>query len=287
MTSNQRDISSLSSLQRIAYQRTSNNGVLEKMKVFETPDFADDTVTKFFEGRTHTSGVFKRTPLERLESVRTTHRPFRRVLFKLEGVTGSEVKTSTSFVDEQLSSQIKDDDHRFLLWRPLYASLKLLDASEKEVSESVIDKSNYTQEVVNTLLLHRWNSQELDDEIAPKLRSLQADPLVSVAFIIPRSPYGLKHEQRILSKRAEVHSFVLASSLIANCAPKDIIVSGEVCEQVFAKTIIAEYRNVSNGNPRILILETPGSNSLREALRSGQALTRICELYPDFIELIG
>ena len=287
MTSNQRDISSLSRLQRTAYQRISSKAVLEKMKVFETPNFADDTVTRFFEGKIQTSGVFKRTPLERLESVRTTYRPFRKVVFKLEGTMGSEVKTATSFADEQLSSQIKDDDHRFLLWRPLYASLKFLEEPEKEVNESIIDQSKYTQEIVNTLLLHRWNSQELDDELAPKLRSLQADPLVSVAFIIPRSPYGLKHEQRILSKRAEVHSFVLASSLIANCAPKDIIVSGEVCEQVFVKTIIAEYRNVSSDNLRILILETPGSNLLREALRSGQALTRICELYPDVIELVG
>ena len=44
---------------------------------------------------------------------------------------------------------------------------------------------------------------------------------------------------------------------------------------------LAEYQNISNDNKRLLFLETPGSDSLRAAQKSGYALTRISNLYPD------
>ncbi|MFW9805534.1 MAG: hypothetical protein ACFFFK_02235, partial [Candidatus Thorarchaeota archaeon] len=169
------------------------------------------------------------------------------------------------------------------LWRPRLASFDIEDVNEDIVE---IDNTESIQQVVDDLILHRWNGQELDDELRPKLRSLQADPLTTITLIVPRSPYGLKREEKILAERSEIHSYVIASSLVTNCSTKDIILSSEIENRVYVETVSAEFRNLLDNSSRMLFLEIPGSDSLQDAQKSGKALTRICELYPDCIEII-
>jgi hypothetical protein len=260
---------------------------VESVKVFETPEYRQEAMAKYLEGQARTEGIVNKRKLETLSQIGVVHRPFRKITLNLESPSGSEVKRSISYIDEQFSSVISDSDHRFLLWRPRYANLRILEADSSDVKYIASENGEAVKKLVDDLILHRWNGQELDEEIQPKLRSLQVDTLSAIALIIPRSPYGVKREETILAERKEIHSFVLASSLVTNCSSKDILVSADVGERVFVRTIRAEYKNISNGINRLLLLETPGSESLRDAQKSGLALTRICDLYPDCIDSIG
>ncbi|TFH03324.1 MAG: hypothetical protein E4H14_16860 [Candidatus Thorarchaeota archaeon] len=251
------------------------------MKVFETPDYSHEELTKYFEGQIKTEGIISKRNLETFEGIRDFYRPFRKITMIMESPLNSEEKISTSYVDEQLSSIINDSSHRFLLWRPRYANLSVLDADSSIGEYSMSDNSEAVKRMVDDMILQRWNGQELDEELRPKLRDLQADPLSAIALIIPRSPHGLRREETILAERKETHAYVLASSLVTNCSSKDIMVSAEIGERVSVRTILAEYHDISNDNKRLLFLETPGSDSLRDAQKSGYALTRIYDLYPD------
>ena len=80
---------------------------------------------------------------------------------------------------------------------------------------------------------------------------------------------------------------MLASSLVTNSDPKDIMVEAEIGERVFVQTIVAQYRDLLKNENRFLFLETPGSESLQDSRKSGKALARISELYPECIDLIA
>lgn len=255
------------------------------LMVFDAPEYTTDELRAFFENQIRREGVLKRKNLEVLDDIQLVQRPFRKISWKLENPSGSEKKERCSFIDEELASMISDSDHRFLLWRPRYAILKIKE-SEGSVDIPFIDNADKVQEVVDELVLLRWKGQELDDELKPRLRNIQADPLSAIALIVPRTPYGLKREAKLLEERRDIHSFVLASSLVMNCSPKDIVTSVDIGEQVFVKTIIAKFREFSNEISRMLFLETPGASSLRDAQKSGLALKRICDLYPDYGELM-
>jgi hypothetical protein len=256
------------------------------LKVFETPRYETETIAKFLEGQVRSEGIFKKKALESLEGFRIIHRPFRRVTWKIENSRTPEEKTSTSFIDEILSVNVSDSDHRFLLWRPHYTRLKILDSEKagKSFSDGNIDE---IQEVIDELISLRWKAQELDDDLRPKLRSLQADPLTAISLIVPRTPHGLKREQKLLADRNDIHSYILASSLVTNTSPKDIVTSAEVHERVFVETIVAEYRDLENGDMSNQFFETPGSKSLYDTKRSGKALTRIFQLYPECTKLFS
>jgi len=255
------------------------------LKVFEAPEYTTDELKEFFERQIRREGILKKRELEILDGIQIVERPFRRISWKLENPSGFEKKVRSSFIDEELASMINDSDHRFLLWRPRYAILQVKE-SEDLVDIPFIDNVDAVQEVVDELVLMRWKGQELDDELKPRLRNIQADPLSAIALIVPRTPYGLKREAKLLEERRDIHSFVIASSLIMNCSPKEIVTGVDTGERVFVKTIVAKYCDVSNKMSRILFLETPGASSLRDAQKSGLALKRICDLYPEYKELI-
>jgi len=255
------------------------------LKVFEALEYTTDELKEFFEKQIRREGILKRRDLEVLDDIQLVQRPFRKILWKLENPSGSEEKVRCSFIDEELASMIRDSDHRFLLWRPRYAILQI-NESEDSVDIPSIDNADAVQEVVDELVLLRWKGQELDDELKPRLRNIQADPLSAIALIVPRTPYGLKREAKILEERRDIHSFLIASSLVMNCSPKDIVTSVNIGERVFVKTIIVKFREFSNEMSRMLYLETPGASSLRDAQKSGLALKRICDLYPDYGELM-
>ena len=257
---------------------------VDSVKAFEVLKYNTKELTKFVEGRIRREGVINKRNLETLENLRVVYRPFRRVTWNLESYTGSIRKRSSSFIDEQLSSRIEDSDHRLLLWRPRYADLQIVDLGWDD--PDIDDNIDSIKEILDDLMRERWTGQELDEELRPKLRSLQSDPLTSIAFIIPRSPHGLKREEKILVKRKEIHSFILASSLVTNSDPKDIMLSAEIGNRVFVETVFAQYRDLSNDSLRFLYLETPGARSLIDTQRAGKALMRICDLYPECIDLI-
>ncbi|MFW9787354.1 MAG: hypothetical protein ACFFE2_08995 [Candidatus Thorarchaeota archaeon] len=249
------------------------------MKVFESLNFNEEELTRFLEEKAKSHGLLSRSKTENLEYVDIVHRPFTKVTLNLESLKGSEQYTSISYIDEWMSSVVSERDHRLLLWRPRYANLMVLDREEVK-QESHDDASvEAIQSIIDELILYRWNGQELDDELVPKLRSLQADPLSVIALIVPRSPFGLKREEKLIQERKELHSFVFASSLMTNCSPKDIIVSSVIGDSVSVKTVVARYRNVSTDEVRLSFLELSGASSLSDAQKQGGALSRACQLY--------
>ncbi|MFW9833408.1 MAG: hypothetical protein ACFFEK_05385 [Candidatus Thorarchaeota archaeon] len=249
------------------------------MNIFESLNFNEESLTKFLEGQAKSKGVLSRSKHEILERVEVLYRPFRKITWSLEKLRNSEQCTSVSYIDEVMSPIVGDRDHRFLLWRPRYANLKVLNSEDVKQQYSENTSLEAIQNVIDELILNRWRGQELDEELRPTLRSLQADPLAAIALIIPRSPYGMKREEELIQERKELHSFVLASSLVTNCSQKDIVVSAEIGDSVSVETLVARYRDTSTEESRLLFLEMSGADSLQGAKKQGSALSRVCTLY--------
>lgn len=251
------------------------------MKKFKARDYTDDVINKFLESKIQQEGLLSKRVLESLERVTVLYRPFRRITLKMDGVDSNSGlgKTSSSLIDEDFAGSITDPDHMFLLWRPRLANLFEEDIYEDEKIDQYPGNEEAVQGVLDELVRLRWKGQEQDEELRPQLRSLQADPLSTIAFIVPRSPGGIRREDKILEERKGSHAYVIAASLVTNCKPRDVILKAEIGERVYVETIVAEYRKIENDETRLLLLETPGTSSLRDAQKSGMAITRICKLY--------
>ncbi|MFX1482341.1 MAG: hypothetical protein ACFFCP_04045 [Promethearchaeota archaeon] len=223
-----------------------------------------------------------RRKVETLDRVLVLYRPFRRITFTMStndtstGVT----KTSTSLIDEDFASISKDPDHMLLLWRPRMASL-IESVEENDKPDPYPGNQEAVNRVIDELVQLRQRGQEEDDELRPHLRSLQADPLSSVSFLIPRSPGGIRREEEILENRRETHAYVLAASLVTNSALNDRIESKEIGERIFIETIVAEFKDLKSGKSRIVLIETPGSKTMNEAEKTSSALNRLCSLYDE------
>jgi hypothetical protein len=255
----------------------------EIVKKLKAPAYTDEEINAFLLSEIQREGTFSKKDVEVLERVMVLNRPFRKISLKLRdiGSSSSVEKESASLVDEDLAGSIPDTNHLFLLWRPRLATL--LDQQTEEIDEADPYPGNevVVKEIIDDLLSLRWQAQEEDEEMRRKIRSLQADPLTTIAFVVPRSPGGIRREEKILNERKEGHSYVLASSLVTNCKPGNVIHAAEVGERIYVETVVAEFRHLEKDTTRLLFLETSGSSSLKEAKKAATALTRICQLYSD------
>ncbi len=258
------------------------------MKKVRAREYTDSVIRDFLESEVQKEGLMKRRVLESFERFMVLNRPFRRVTLTLNG-DGSDSgirKTTSTLIDEDFAGLVSDTDHMFLLWRPRLAKIFEESANEDEGGDQHTGNQDAVQAVIDELIRLRWKGQERDDELRPKLRSIQADPLSAIAFVIPRSPGGIRREEKILEELGDSHAYVLASSLVTNCSPRDVIISYEIGERVYVETIVAEYRNIENNESRLLLLETSGTKSLREAKKVAGALLRVCQLYePCYIQI--
>ncbi len=229
------------------------------------------------------TGFRSKNPIEKLESYRVALRPFRKIILNVTKSQSDESFQAYSLFDEELFPYVTDDSHQMLLWRPTRSEAKC--TSEDMDFESSIDKEAL-QNIIDEILEKRWQFQEHNEELRPKLKRLQLDPLAAVTFLVPRTPGGIRKEQAIIDDRKESHAYVLATSLLTNTSPKDIITSADIGDLVLIETIIAEYK-AEDGNSRLLALETPGTKSFTEAIKAGKALTRLCELYGECREIVS
>ncbi|MHA2024806.1 MAG: hypothetical protein ACW98U_02800 [Candidatus Thorarchaeota archaeon] len=256
------------------------------MKKFKTSEYTDYQINEFLESEIKTEGLLAKRNVELLERVSILYRPFRHIILRITGTVPGSEKTTSSLIDEDFAGFINDPDHKFLLWRPRLASIYEESIVEDEEPDEYPGNVKAVQEILDELVSLRWKAQEEDDELRPKLRSLQADPLSTIALIVPRSPGGLRREEEILEKRKGTHAYVLASSLVTNCSPRDIILSAEIGERAYVETIAAEYRDIESNTTRVLILETPGTKSFLDAKKAARASVRICQLYDSCYEKI-
>ncbi|TFG28273.1 hypothetical protein EU527_17555 [Candidatus Thorarchaeota archaeon] len=236
-----------------------------------------DDLERFLRGQIKTEGILKKRPLETLEKYKTLKRPFRAVITRSTGISVDYQKESRSFIDEELITIVEDPDQRMLLWRPNYANLNITNQDELVIDEQSQSDIQEIQRMIDDILELRWSIQLLDDEMRPRLKRIQADPLSTIAFILPRAPRSRKHEKELLDQTRESHAHILASSLVTNTTLKDIITSAEIGNRVFIDTVVATYRAMDD-SLRILVLEFPTDCTFLEAVKNGRALTRLCTI---------
>lgn len=257
------------------------------MQIIEGMDFEGEAVESFLQSRVRHEGLIRRKPMEELTRFEILWRPFREVLFKVVNMTGEPESPSISLVDESLGRIVKETDHRMLLWRPKYSQVPLRQIEQAD--DVMVDKNSQTsvESVIDEIITKRKESQEFDDEIGPELRRAQADPIGTIALIVPRSPGGVRREKKMLEDRSPSHAYVLASSLVTNTSPKDIITSATLGRLAYVHTVIVEYESLDDGCMRHVALEAANASTLTEAEVSGKPLTRLCELYPVAQNIFG
>jgi len=229
------------------------------------------------------SGFLSKNSSETLESFKVVYRPFRKINLYLTKSSVDDTYRAETLIDEDLFSLVQDSSHQMLLWRPRYKDCSRI-SSEDEYSSKMDGQA--LQTLLDDVLEKRWQAQEFDEEIRPKLKRLQLDPLSTIAFLLPRTPGGLKKEQAIIDDRKESHAFIFATSLMTNCSNKDIITSADFGETVLVETIIGSYTS-DDGPSRLLALETPCTKSFSDAMKAGKALTRLCDLYGECREVVS
>lgn len=256
------------------------------MKILKADWLNKVDLEELLQKKAKTKGLLTKKPIETLERYEVVFRPFRRVTLNITGLRVDDTSQTVSLIDEILAPLIQDSDHRILLWRPKYSNLRTVANDTIELKKEFETNDNSLQSIIDDMMEERWTSQELDEELRPKLKRLQADPLTTISIILPRSPGGLRKEQLIIDERKASHAYILATSLVTNCSPRDIITSADIGERVLVETIIAIYR-ANDGTSRLLAMESPGTNSPNEALKAGMALTRLCKLYVDCRKLVS
>jgi hypothetical protein len=253
------------------------------LKALLSPHYEDSKLETYLEKQVKTEGLVSKKPLERLVDFKRIHRPFRRIVFNLSDAISDSIRTCESLIDEEAAPYVMDSSHRLLLWRPRISKIEVEGENESEEDPS---QSEAVRTAIDDLILTRWEGQELDDEVRPKLRSLQADPLAAIALIIPRKPGSLRREEEMLADTRESHAFVVASCMVTNSSPKDVIQSYQLRERVLSETIVAKYESISESSERYLFLEAPGTKSPEQAKKAGAALTRISNLYIEFLSAL-
>ncbi|MGY5857969.1 MAG: hypothetical protein RTU63_01270 [Candidatus Thorarchaeota archaeon] len=229
------------------------------------------------------AGFLSKKSNETFESFKVVYRPFRKIHLYLTRSSVDDTYGAESLIDENLFPLVQDSNHQMLLWRPKYNDCPRISSEDEYPSRIDV---NTLQALVDDIMEKRWQAQEFDEEIKPKLKRMQLDPLSTIAFLLPRTPGGLRKEQAIIDDRKESHSFILATSLLTNCSPKDIITSADLGETVLVETIIGIYKS-DDGSSRLLALETPCTKSFSDALKAGKALTRLCDLYGECREIVS
>lgn len=238
---------------------------------------------ELLQKKTRSGGRLSKEPSDTLDSYKIIYRPFKRIFLNVTKSRIDDTYRTESLIDEDLFSLVQDSSHQMLLWRPKYKDCPRI-LSEDEYQSRM--NASSLQALVDDIMEKRWQAQEYDEEIAPKLKRLQMDPLGAIAFLLPRTSGGLRKERAIINDRKESHAFILATSLMTNCSPKDIITSTDLGDTILVETIIGKFTTEA-GSSRLLALETPCTNSFSEALKAGRALTRLCELYGDCREIVS
>jgi len=253
------------------------------LDIFKADWLESTNLETMLKKQVKSTGFRSKKPSETLESYRVVLRPFRKIILNAKRIRNDESFQTQSFIDEELFPYVSDPNYQMLLWRPKYSDVTSV-SQEMEYESSIDEKA--LQNIIDEMMERRWQSQEHNDELRPKLKRLQLDPLSAVTFLVPRTPGGIRKEQAIIDDRKESHAYILATSLLTNTSPNDIIISSNLGETALIETIIAKYIS-EDETSRLLVLETPGTKSINDTVKAGRALTRLCELYGDCREIVS
>ncbi|MHA2065345.1 MAG: hypothetical protein ACXABY_13300, partial [Candidatus Thorarchaeota archaeon] len=202
--------------------------------------FDMDDVQAFMQHETQTRGLFRRKNLETALTYPPLLRPFREVLWHL----AADDTEFWSLIDEDLFRLSLTIDQQLLLWRPRYTQCEWDEDQKSRISaiKSVPDDS-LLQATVDDLIDRRLAAQQELDESEDDIRRVQAD-----------------------------------RSMIMNCPQGSIVSKGTLCRRLWVPTVMTEFQNLETASSRLVFLESPSAASLKDAVTSGRALTRLCHL---------
>lgn len=241
------------------------------MKKFLSEHITERDIHSFALSNVRKRGILRRMEIEEVQLRFPVLRPLRRIHF----YDGSNVEVSTSLIDEELSGLTINFNEHILLWRPLY---HLLTAEVDQESDLTSDKSPSVQSVIDNILDIRINTQQdlLDFEF--QMRDVKANWRSTISLLVPRSPSSLKKQEEVEDHQRMMTGILTAASLIMNCKSEDRIEYGRIGERIYIETALVQYTRFDTASTRIVALEFPQIDTIREAERAGRALTRLCSI---------
>lgn len=247
------------------------------MITLDGPIFNKESLTRTLSKRIRREGV-RRRPIETLTVHPMIWRPFRRVHWHCSMIRGQEKREFSSLLDEQCAPLSKEPDERLLLWRPRYVAFPTTMIAEDDSVPLIDDVESSLVVILEGITSRRNSAQEREKEMEKKVRRMQSDMRAAVSFLIPRTPAALRREDQTVAERKGVQAVIISSSIVTNCPRTAVIDDAVLGDRVYVGTITAEYRSIEGKSSRWVFLETPGASSMKQATRSGSALTRLCRL---------
>jgi len=243
------------------------------MKMFTGPTFSHELLHSLANARTKKKGLLSREPLEIFEIKHPIMRGFRQVDFFDE----NDELIASSLLDVEMASMVEILEERLLLWRPLYVGLTKED-TPFEFSTNTI-KQEDLEIVLNEMISIRKEACIELDELKNEFGSAQDGWKSStMSLFVPRTPSSLRKQEKIADAKRTVEGVVKAISLVTNCPLESKIESARMGEYVLVQTTFLRFIINEDGSMRILVLENPSSEDIKEALMKGRALTRLLEL---------
>ena len=249
------------------------------MLVFPSLRVSESRTTQFFTKCIQSSGFLRSQPLETVNILPFTWRPFRRIRWECINDKGVTTKPCFSYLDERCMSIITEPMERLLLWRPNYTKLQPEPVSPKGTKNwrAREDKTAINQFI--SQVVENWKTaQTMVTSLTPEIRETQSSILTAFGTFVPRTPTRRYRERELVDERKSHQAMLRALSMVLNCPEHTSIEHGIVEDRVGVGTLVAEYTHLENQSNRFIALETAGAQNLTEALKNGRALTRLLTL---------
>ncbi|MFW9958629.1 MAG: WXG100 family type VII secretion target [Candidatus Odinarchaeota archaeon] len=243
------------------------------MKVLKGLNFDDDLLHAFATLKTKKKGLLRRESLEHYQIGKKIVRQFRYIhFFDAEGEF-----ISTSLLDEEFASIVKDFEERLLLWRPRYINLVEEEASFEFPARKTINEEALravAQELINTRKKAQENLADLQTEIAKTQNAWKS----AASFLLPRTPSSIMKQEDIAGMKRSEDAVIRASSLLIGCSDDSVIESAKIGDYILVATILIRFSSNNDESTRILALENPSAENFEDALSKGRALTRLMDI---------
>lgn len=241
------------------------------MKKFLSEHITERNIQNFALSNVRKRGVLKRVEIEEVQFRFPVFRPLKRIHF----YDGLNVEVSTSLIDEELSGLTIDFNEHILLWRPLYFELT---HSIDHESETAADNSSNVQDIVDNIVDIRLNTHQDLQDFEPQMRDVKVNWRSTTSLLVPRTPSSLKKQEEVEDHQRMMIGILTATSIIMNCKNEDRIEFGKIGESIYVETAVLRYARIDTTSTRIVALEFPNIDTIREAERAGRALTRLCSI---------
>jgi len=243
------------------------------MKILKGLNINDDLLHAFATLKTKKKGLIRRESLEHYQIGKKIVRQFRYIhFFDAEGEF-----ISTSLLDEEFASIVKDFEERLLLWRPRYINLVKEEASFEFPGIKTNNEEALrfvAEELINTRKKAQENLLSLQTEIAKTQNAWKS----TASLFLPRTPSSIMKQEDIARMKRSEDAVIRASSLLIGCSDYSVIESVKIGDSILVATILIRFSSHNGESNRILVLENASAENFEDALSKGRALTRLLDI---------